>query len=193
MATPFPFDERLETAAQHLIRTRIFYDIWWFFVDTETRPAIEDAMNRYKAFFRLDPHAHFVSFIVHITELLETRRDTINLPNLAKELEDSGRMGTTTAAEVNALLQQADPLASRVRILRDNLFAHRSAYDEAFEKVAVTPDELHELTEIALKIVNQLRRSLGLNPHIFDWLPLSDAEEMLKALTEHALAHPDDG
>ena len=196
MANPLPIDERLETGAQLVLRARIFYDIWRFFEGDETRPAIIDTMRRYSEFFRYDPHAHFFSFIVHMAALLEARQDTINLPNLAKEFQDSGLIEAAVATEVDALLEQAVPFKSKVAFIRNNLFAHRSAslpYAEVFKKAGVTANELRELTEIALKIVNRLLISRGFTCHVFDRLPLSCAEAMLKALSEHASENFDDG
>ncbi len=146
-------------------------------------------MRRYSEFFRFDPHAHFVAFIVHIAALLEKRNDTINLPRLAKEVKESGLISTQEAAKVDALLGQAAPLASKATILRSNLFAHRSAalsYSEAFKKAVVTPNELRDLTDIALNIVNCLLVVRGRKGHVFNTLPLTDAEAMLKALAQHA-------
>ena len=45
MPNSLPIDERLETAAQLVLRTRIFYDIWRFFEGAETHPVIIDTMN----------------------------------------------------------------------------------------------------------------------------------------------------
>ncbi len=189
MVKPLPIEERLETAAQLVLRSRIFYDIWRFFEGAESRPAIIDTMHRYSEFFRFDPHAHFVAFIVHIAALLEKRNDTINLPSLAKEMKASGLISTQEAAKADALLGQAAPLASKVTILRSNLFAHRSAalsYSEAFKTADVTPNELRNLTDIALKIVNCLLMVRGLKDHVFNTLPLTDAEAMFKSLAQHA-------
>lgn len=188
MVKPLPIDERLETAAQLVLRSRIFYDIWRFFEGEETRPGIIDTMRRYSEFFRFDPHAHFVAFIVHISALFEERNDTVNLPRLAQEMKDSGLISTQEAAKVDALLRQAAPLASKAMILRSNLFAHRSAalsYAEAFERAAVTANELRDLTDIGLNIVNRLLVVRGWKSHVFNSLPLTDAEAMLKVLAQH--------
>jgi len=182
-----PIDERLERAAQLIVRSRIFLDIWFYFESKDTRPAIIDTMNRFSEFFRFDPHAHFVAFIVHIAALFEKRRDTINLPDLARELKQSNLISAQAAADIRALLCQADQLAPKVTILRSNLFAHRSAtlsYDGAFKKAAITPGQMRDLTEIALKIVNQLLSARGLGDHSFNTLARDDAEAMLKALKE---------
>jgi AbiU2 len=182
-----PVDERLERAAQLILRSRTFLDIWFYFESKDTRPAIIDTMNCFSEFFRFDIHAHFVAFIVHIAALFEKRRDSINLPNLARELKQSNLMSAQAAADIDALLSQADQLAPKVRILRSNLFAHRSAalsYDEVFKKAAITPGEMRDLTEIALKIVNHLLLARGLRDHFFNELPRQDAEAILKTLRE---------
>jgi hypothetical protein len=181
-----PIDERLESAAQLIIRSRIFLDIWFYFESKDTRPAIIDTMNRFSEFFRFDPHAHFVAFIVHIAALFEKRRNTINLPALARELKRSNQLSAQAAADTDALLSQAHQLAPKVCILRSNLFAHRSAvlsYDEAFKRAAVTPAQLRDLTEIALKIVNLLLVR-ELRDRDFNTMPREHAEAMLKALKE---------
>jgi hypothetical protein len=182
-----PIDERLERAAQLVLRSRVFLDIWFYFESKDTRPAIIDTMRCFNEFFRFAPHAHFVAFVVHIAALFEKRRDTISLPSLARELKRSNLISEQAAAEIDALLSQADQLAPKVRILRSNLFAHRSAalsYDEAFKMAAVTPGEMRDLTEIALKIANRLLWARGLGDHFFNPLPREDAEAMLKALKE---------
>jgi hypothetical protein len=180
-----PIDERLERAAQLVLRSRIFFDIWFYFEGENTRPAILDTMNCFSEFFRFDPHAHFVAFIVHIAALFEKRNATINLPDLTRELKQSHLISAQAASAVDALLNQADQLAPKVRILRSNLFAHRSAvlsYDEAFKKAAITPDQMRDLTEIALQIANHLLLARELRDHFFNELPREDAEAMLKAL-----------
>jgi hypothetical protein len=185
-----PIDERLKEAAQLVSRSRIFLDIWFYFESRDTRRAIIDTMNCFSQYFKFDAHAHFVAFIVHIAALFENRTDTINLPDLARELKQSNLISTQAAADVDALLGQADQLAPKVRILRNKLFAHRSAflsYDEAFKEAAVKPMQMRDLTEMALKIVNYLLRSRGLGEHSFDTLAREDVEAMLKALKEKTL------
>jgi hypothetical protein len=184
---PFPIEERLERAGQLVVRSRIFYDIWFFFESAEARPVIIEVMRRFNEFFRFDPHAHFVAFVVHMAALFEKRRDTINLPSLLKEMKTANLIPAQDAAEVDALLAQAKDVASKVTILRSNLFAHRSAtlsYDDAFKKANVTANQLRELTEIALKVANRLLLVRGLRDQFFNTLPRENAEAMLTALKE---------
>jgi hypothetical protein len=180
-------DERLEEAAQLVIRSRIFFDVWSYFNSRATRPTIIDSMNRFSEYFRFDPHAHFVAFVVHIAALFENRSDTINLPDLVREFRQLNLMSAPVAADVDALLSQAAPWVQKVSILRNNLFAHRNdslSYDGAFKKAAVTPRQMRELTEIGLTIVNHLLKSRGLKEHVFQTMAVEDAEAILSALKE---------
>src|SRR5687767_13724023 len=119
------FDQRVATAGQLVTRARIFHDVWYFYEGASTRPSILDTMDEYPEFFRFDSHAHFVAFIVHIAALFETRKDTINFPQLVKDAElvvsHAARM------DLQALLVSAKPLAVKAAVLRNHLFGHRSA------------------------------------------------------------------
>jgi hypothetical protein len=184
MPRPLPIDARLERAAQLVLRCRIFYDIW-IYLEGPHKPQIIDTMERYYEFVRFDTHAHFVAFIVHIAALFEKRKDTINLWRLTEEMKGTGLISVQDAVEVDALLSRAKSLASKAAILRNNLFAHRSAtlsYSEAFEKAEVTPEQLRDMTDMALKIANRLLIVRGLNDHLFNRQPQKDADAMLKAL-----------
>jgi AbiU2 len=141
-------------------------------------------MDGFSEFFEFTIHAHFAAFVVHMAGLFETRKDTINLRRLANEM-NAANMLSKTAAEVDVLLRKAEPLASKVTILRNNLFAHRSAsvsYASVFEMAHVTADQLRDLTEIALKIANQLLLARGLPDQSFNPGPHEHAEALLKVL-----------
>jgi hypothetical protein len=97
---------------------------------------------------------------------------------------------TQDAAKVDALLSQAKPFAFKTAILRNNLFAHRSAnlsYADAFKKAAVTPKQLDNLTELALKIANHFLIARGLSDHFFNPLPARHARAMLRALARSSI------
>ncbi|MGA2999897.1 hypothetical protein [Bradyrhizobium sp.] len=180
-----PIDDRIERAAQLVLRARIFFEIWLYFEGRDTRAGIFKTMEEYSEFFRFAPHAHFVAFIVSIAALFDKRRDTITLPGLAREMAKANLLPFQTKAEVDALMAQAVPLVSKVALLRHNAFAHRSAtitYDDAFKAAAVTALQMQDLTEIALKVANHLTRARGRGEHFFNELPREDAEALMKAL-----------
>ncbi|MCU1376714.1 MAG: hypothetical protein JWO68_4000 [Actinomycetia bacterium] len=185
MANPLPINERLSTAGQLVVRTRIFYDVWWLYDGADTRPTIIDAMRGYAEFFRFDPHAHFVSFIVHAAALFESREDTINLPLLVQEVGACDGVPSRTISECEALLSELRPYVPKIIILRSNLFAHRSAslsYEQAFDLAKITPIQLGATCDIALRIINRLLSAKGLQEQYFHTLPRKHLEEMLRAL-----------
>jgi hypothetical protein len=103
-------------------------------------------------------------------------------------LKATGDLELHDAATVDALLVEAKSIADKVTILRHKAFAHRSAhisYNDVFKMAAVRPDQLRDLTEIALKIANHLLLARGPRGQHFTELPREAAEAMMKALGSH--------
>jgi hypothetical protein len=187
MSKLLSIDERIERAGQLVVRTRCFYDIWIYYEGEETRPAIIDTMQCFSEFFRFDSHANFVAFIVHVYALFEKRKDTINLPRLVKEMKDDKLLPAKYASEVDSLINGAASLTSKVTIIRNNLFGHRTAkmsYEDVFETAKVTANQLRELTDIALKIVNRMLGARGYQTKLFNPLVTSQTKAMFQALAQ---------
>jgi AbiU2 len=186
--------QQLERAAQLVIRSRKFLDVWSCLEDAREDPETHEVMDaHFSEFFIFTLHAHFVAFVVHIAALFEKRQDTINLRRLINEMKATATLSSKVAAEIDALLGEAELLATKVTTLRNNLFAHRSAflsYAEIFEMADVAEDELRTITEIGLKIANQLLEPKGLPDQSFNPAPQEHAEALLRALLrEHALTN----
>jgi AbiU2 len=182
-----PLEERLYRAGQHVVRARLFLDLWFYFEEKTTRDEIIETMREYNEFFLFTPHAYLLSYVIHIAAMFDRTRDTISLPRLAKEMKAAGLIQGQEAAEVDALLDKAAPIAAKVTILRHHAFAHRSAsisYDDVFKLAAVKPDQLRDLTVVALKIANRLLLARGLKDECFTTLPREAAEAMMKVLAE---------
>ena len=178
-------EERIDRAAQHVVRANLFYQLWWYYEGSATRPAILDTMNRFSDFFRIDSHAHLVALVVYIHGLFESRKDTINFDRLRRDLIKDNRISAPKSAEIELLIEQAKSIASKVAKLRHEAIGHRTAsssYNEVFALAAIKPNEFLELTEIALKIANRLLKATGQSDQVFRDLPRSDLETILKHL-----------
>jgi hypothetical protein len=182
---PLPLDQRLERIGQHILRARLFFDLWFYFEGPDTRPKIFNIMDEYSEFFRFASHAYFLAYVIYIAGVFDKRRGTISLCSLVPEVKKTGHLKDQKAATVDALLIEAKPLAGKVSILRHEAFAHRSGsvmYDDVFRKAEITPYQLRHLTDIALKIANALLSARGLRDHVFTDLPQEHAGAMMHAL-----------
>ncbi len=180
-----PLDERLETAAQLVIRARISFDVWWFLKGVPTEPYILPIMNQFSEFFRFDREAHFFTFTVTMAALFETRNDTINLGRLMKDLEQTKGANPDQLSAAMENLDAAVAIAAKVTTLRRKLFAHRSghfSFPSVFQEADVAPDELRSLSDQTLAIVNHLRSSLGLAERYFHPNAVGHLQEMFVAL-----------
>lgn len=186
MASALSLDDRLDTAAQLAKRARIFYDIWWFYEGVDTKPRILDTMKVYSEFSRFDTHAHFVSMVIHLAGLFESRNDTINFGALIKEAEADG-VPKEAIDKAKGLMTEVAGVPSKVTILRSNLFGHRSAslsYGEAFQKADLKPDQLRDLTVAGLRIANTLLIARGSDEQFFHELSRRDAERFMNDLAK---------
>jgi HEPN superfamily AbiU2-like protein len=185
---PLPLNDRLERIAQHILRARLFLDLWFYFEERDSRRKIIDTMEEYNEFFRFTPHAYLVTYVIYMAGVFDKSRGTISLEPLVRDVKAAGQLKAQDAAVADALLVQAKPIADKVAILRHKAFAHRSAhisYDDVFKMAAVKPDELRELTNVALEIANRLLLACGLRDQFFTDLPREAAQAMMKALGSH--------
>lgn len=185
---PLPLNERLDRIGQHIVRARLFLDLWFYF-EGISQARIIDTMQEYTDYFRFTPHAYLVSYVVYMAGVFDKRRDTIRLPSLISEVNATGCLRLDEASTIDALMMQAEPLVGKVKILRHKAIAHKSAhlsYNDVFKMAAVTPNQLRELTEIALKIANPLLQARGLPYQHFSEAPREAAEAMMKTLADKA-------
>jgi hypothetical protein len=189
---PLPLNDRLDRIAQHIVRARLFLDLWFYFEGVDTRPRIIDTMRAYNEFFRFTPHAYLATYVIYIAGVFEKRKDSISLDRLLREVKATGRLKAGDAAAAEQLLTQAQLIAGKVTILRHNAFAHRSAhitYNDVFESADVTPNQLCDLTDMALRIANQLRTACALSEQHFSERPREAAEASMGALAKGRIAH----
>jgi hypothetical protein len=182
---PRPLNERLDRIGQHIVRARLFLDLWFYFEERDSRRKIIETMLDYNEFLRFTPHAYLVTYVIYMAGVFDKTRGTISLAHLAREMTAAGHLKGPDAATVETLLVEAKPIADKVVILRHKAFAHRSAdisYDDVFKEAAVRPDQLRELTDIALKIANRLLLARRLQDQYFTELPREAAEAMMKVL-----------
>jgi HEPN superfamily AbiU2-like protein len=184
-----PLNERVDRIGQHIVRARLFLDLWLYFEEETSRREIIGIMEEYNEFFRFTPHAYLVSYVIYMAGVFDKTKDTISLGLLIRELKASGKLKLENRAAVDALVAEAKPLVDKVVMLRHRAIAHRSAhisYNDVFKIADVKPNRLRDLTDIALKIANHLLLACGGQDQHFTRLPREAAEAMMDTLTRAA-------
>jgi hypothetical protein len=183
--SPLPIAHRVATAAQLVVRTRIFLDLWDFY-HGPNRSGILNTLNKFSEFFRFDEHAHRFSFFVHAAALFERKPNTINLRQLANELRSANRISEEEKSEIDRLFVSVTATAKAVHLIRNKAFAHRDdflPFDEAFAMANISTNNLRDLMTAALKIVNILLIACDEGEQAFAELPLEDARAILATLS----------
>jgi hypothetical protein len=173
---------KLRRLEQVILRARSHYDIWRIYSDPEILPQILPTLNRYSEFSRFDEHAHKLTFVVYLYQLLDRRRRTINLQALIAEAKGAG-YPPEAIQQAEESAKMMEPTWKKICIIRSNLFAHRSDgldWEEAFVKAAITPDQICGLMEQGLRGVHALLNATGHHLNDFSDLPGAHALRFVK-------------
>ena len=123
-----PLNNRLERIGQHIVRARLFLDLWFYFEEHHSQRKIINTMREYNEFFRFTPHAYLATYVIYMAGVFDKRRDTISLVSLIPEVKAAGYLKVQDAADADAVMARAKPIADKVAILRHKAIAHRSAH-----------------------------------------------------------------
>ena len=133
---PPSLNERLDRLGQHIVRARLFLELWFYFEEEESRRPILGVMREYNEFFRFTPHAYFISYVIYISGVFDKAKGTNKIDDIIREAKKVGHLKGQDAVDLEALFGRATLLADKVKVLRDNAFAHQSAHisERPFEK-----------------------------------------------------------
>jgi len=161
------------------------YEIWWVYKEKDSRKRFVDTLNAYPLFFQTSLHAHFVAMIIALYKLFETRKDSVNVPQLVKIIKDQGSVSEIDIQKIEVEIAQIKSLWVKVSILRNKLFGHKSnALDneEIWKEAKVTPNEFRKLIDESKKILNQLTSVWDRSGHAFNLSSKEDTIELLEDL-----------
>jgi len=169
------------------------YEIWWVYKEKESRKRFVATLNTYPLFFQTSIHAHFVAMIVSLYRLYETRKDTVNLPQLLRLLRDHGTIPIQDIKRMESEVKQMKPLWTKVSVLRNNIFGHKSNvldYDGVWKKASVTPNQFKKLIDESKRILNEITNLWNRSGHAFNLSATQDTLDLLgdlKRLNEERL------
>jgi hypothetical protein len=166
------------------------YEIWWIYVEEETRKKYIDSMNKYPLFFQTSLHAHFAALVIALYRLYENNTKTVNIPGLLRIISNDHPFEEKSEEKIAELYEKAKPLFLKVAILRNNAFGHRSSKltsKDAFAKAEITPNELKQLLETTKELLNEITTNFDNSFHTFNLGAGESVMQLLEDIKENRL------
>lgn len=168
-----------------IITANLNYEIWWIYMSKDTRSKYINIMNNYRSFFSTSTHAHFVTMIIVLYRLYETCKNTINIPQLIKLMEQNGYLSDELKKEINTFYPKAKQIWIKVGIIRSEVFAHAnkdSNTDKSVRKANIKYRNFKELIELSITILNLLTQNFDKSFHAFTLSAEEDTKNLLDTL-----------
>lgn len=175
----------IHSLANTITSASLHFDIWWVFKEKGSCAKYVDILNEYLDFFKTSLQAHFLSIVVELYKLFETRKDTINFPRLIKLIEDNNLLESGVLKRFNEQSKLMKEIWRKIAILRSELFAHNNidlSYQDVFKKAHITPNNIRDLIQSAKELLNEMSQELDRNTYLFDLEATSDTIRVLEDL-----------
>jgi hypothetical protein len=166
MAKRLSLVDRVTGVCRVASRAKRHFEVWRVYSSPESRARLWDTLDAYADFVNLDEDAHRTLAILNVTSLFETKDNTLHLRDLIQEVKALGT-SPDVVRETEAALVVLEAAVKKVRIIRHNALAHRSAslaYEDVFKLASITADELGELVKSAEAMANSLAKAAGVEP-----------------------------
>jgi len=62
---PLPLSQRLDLIHEHIVRARLFLDLWFYFEERNSRRQIIKTVEEYNEFFRFTSHAYLIGYVIY--------------------------------------------------------------------------------------------------------------------------------
>jgi hypothetical protein len=181
MAKALPTIEQIFAVSRMAHRAHTHLSLWKLTAGVEGRSRHREVLDDHWEHLRFLEHGQLVTAVVELHSLLDADERTINLPRLLDEVE--AQAGPQPL--IREALAAAQPDFSKVRLLRNSAYAHRTkkkAYAEIFKAAQLTPDQLQGLVLTCINVVNDVKVVFGLTAEPPSSLPLEAYERMLEQL-----------
>lgn len=153
---PLALKSQLRSAGLTLTNAQISYEIWWFYINEDTRDL--DVMNLFPTFFGYDQEAHFRNMVVSLHTLYDTQKGTITIKSLLHKVPDP------EAKPIWRKYKSIHAAVNKVEYLRHNAIAHRNAretYSDVFKSAAITPNDLKMLIGDTFGLLTMIADAIG--------------------------------
>lgn len=142
------------------------FAVWRVYSEPSSRQRLFPSLSQFGEFVKLDEKAHLEMCLLHAATLFEDDDRTINLASL---IEEAGAASDQfMIEEARQRLSEGAAIIGKLRFLRNNAIAHRSARlsrAEVFERQAMTADELQTVINDAEQIAWAVGMAFGVRPY----------------------------
>lgn len=175
------FGEELESGLTEisdvLTNASTCFDVWREMQDGPKRALYEPVVEAYPIFFETTVIAHLIAMSTLLYSLLETRRDTHNVPGLISAMRQTGKDGQALLA-VEQRIKTLRPVWTKLARIRNEAFGHRSrrcSPMQIFSEIELLPEDIGRLIQELKDIARGLAGISG--TIVSDALTLSATED----------------
>lgn len=173
----------LKQVADRITFAAMNYRIWRIYTEPKDRTKYLNVLRKYNSFFLTSLQSHFLTTIITLYGLYETRTESISVGRLIQEMSDQN-----LRIELDPLLDEANSIwRKKITILRNDVYAHLSgaALGEKFSAANLSPNEIERLIELSKQIVNKLSYAHDRSTFAFNLDPASDTYNLLAKLARN--------
>jgi AbiU2 len=172
--------DQIKQVADRITFASMSYRIWRIYTAPGDRTRYLGVLRDYNSFFLTSLRAHFVATVITLYGLYETRRESISLTRLVRDVSEP-----KLRSDLQSMLDKANTIwRKKITILRNDVYARLSDIDfEAkFAEANISPDEIEALIKLSKDLLNKLPYANDRSTLAFNLDPASDIYNLLDRL-----------
>lgn len=152
-------DTDLRKIADRIVNAKVHYDIWDALQRHRSQKESVEVMTPYWNFFRYSIEAHFNSFIIELYSLLESRKDTVNIPRTINKIKEKMFAPEAAICAIEILFKEVKELWVKIGIIRNESvchFSNKKTKVQVYSAAAISPDDVELLFSKFVKLFNNI-------------------------------------
>ena len=149
----------LESLWQGQLRAGMSLTVWWVYRNDTDAPRWVNTLNRFGEFFLPDIRAHLIVAVIALYYPYDRTKGTDNFKRTLR-LARSRKLPDAVLLKAKELVEEAEPIAQKVGLLRNKRFAHLASgasSDEVFDRASLSPNEMMWLLDRNFAVINLIR------------------------------------
>jgi hypothetical protein len=133
--------QQIEEVTESVVRLTQYHTIWWEIMRPDTAREFDDVRREYLDFLETVCHAFFQGFYIGAYQLLDQRSDSKHIHSLIEALSMNDQvLASKLKSQISAYSG-----ASKVKLIRHKIFAHRDRFLSPNQVLATAPIQVKEM------------------------------------------------